>query len=321
MKNTAAKRVLSLFLAVVLALGTLCLPAVAAELRPSDAACPRCGSKNRAERIDEPTCTKSGACIWYCLDCGLETTMVGGSFNAYHKDALGHNYVDGICTRCGVRDSNYQAASETPAGGSGTASGSGSESSGSGSSTSETDGPGNSGSGSGTSETDGPGNGSTGSTESTGGNESVHSHSWYYDTESATCAKEGRWFRVCRTCGEEETLRVYEKQAHSYRSEVVRQATAEQDGLRRYTCSRCGDSYTEAIPKTGNSGTGNIPSTGETVCTAHQWSYSTVRAACTEEGKYIRTCRLCGFSEVYSTVPASGHRYSEKVARAATADL
>ena len=321
MKNTAAKRVLSLFLAIILALGTLCLPAVAAELRPSDAACPRCGSKNRAERIDEPTCTKSGACIWYCLDCGLETTMVGGSFNAYHKDALGHNYVDGICTRCGVRDSNYQATSETPAGGSGTASGNGSESSGSGSGTSETDGPGNSGSGSGTSETDGPGNGSTGSTESTGGNESVHSHSWYYDTESATCAKEGRWFRVCRTCGEEETLRVYEKQAHSYRSEVVRQATAEQDGLRRYTCSRCGDSYTEAIPKTGNSGTGNIPSTGETVCTAHQWNYSTVRATCTEEGKYIRTCRLCGFSEVYSTVPASGHRYSEKVTRAATADL
>ena len=93
MKNTAAKRVLSLFLAIILALGTLCLPAVAAELRPSDVACPRCGSKNRAERIDEPTCTKSGACIWYCLDCGLETTMVGGSFNAYHKDALVHHWL------------------------------------------------------------------------------------------------------------------------------------------------------------------------------------------------------------------------------------
>ena len=49
---------------------------------------------------------------------------------------------------------------------------------------------------------------------------------------------------------------------HTYTSEITRYATADREGVRTYTCTRCGDSYTEPIPKleVPTSGTGGTSS-------------------------------------------------------------
>jgi len=36
---------------------------------------------------------------------------------------------------------------------------------------------------------------------------------------------------------------------HDYISEVTKPATTVEEGVRTYTCTRCGDTYTEAIPR------------------------------------------------------------------------
>jgi len=46
--------------------------------------------------------------------------------------------------------------------------------------------------------------------------------------------------------------------SHSYTSQVTTQATCTTDGVRTYTCSKCGDSYTESIAATGHSYVGGV---------------------------------------------------------------
>ena len=61
--------------------------------------CDHSGGKTTTDR-KEATCTEAGYEKIYCADCGAllsETTL----------NALGHNYVDGVCTRCGEKDPNY----------------------------------------------------------------------------------------------------------------------------------------------------------------------------------------------------------------------
>ena len=52
------------------------------------------------------------------------------------------------------------------------------------------------------------------------------------------------------------------KLGHNYESEVTKQPTTTEEGVRTCTCSRCGDSYTETIPATGEAGS-DQPGSGE----------------------------------------------------------
>ncbi|MCD7822974.1 MAG: carbohydrate-binding domain-containing protein, partial [Oscillospiraceae bacterium] len=61
---------------------------------------------------------------------------------------------------------------------------------------------------------------------------------------------------------------------HTYTSEVTTEATCTEDGVRTYTCTECGDSYTESIPATGH--TGDEPPVVE----------NEVAATCTTDGSY-----------------------------------
>ena len=47
-----------------------------------------------------PTCTQAGYTIYTC--------SCGDSYKSDYKDALGHDYKNGTCTRCGVKDPNYK---------------------------------------------------------------------------------------------------------------------------------------------------------------------------------------------------------------------
>ena len=107
---------------------------------------------------------------------------------------------------------------------------------------------------------------------------------------------------------------------HAYTSSVTKEPTCTENGVRTHTCSRCGDSYTETISKTGHKHTeirGDKEAsctvdgyTGDTYCTdcgtkiktgktipktGHTWTKGDVvkEATCSEEGKRIYICSTC----------------------------
>ena len=84
--------------------------------------------------------------------------------------------------------------------------------------------------------------------------------------------------------------------SHSYTSQVTTEATCETAGVRTYTCSLCGDSYTESIAALGHS--------YESVVTA---------PTCTDKGYTTYTCSLCGDSYTGNEVAATGHSYDDGV--------
>ncbi len=59
---------------------------------------------------------------------------------------------------------------------------------------------------------------------------------------------------------------------HSYTSSVTKNSTCTEEGVRTYTCSSCGDSYTESIPSTGHSWT----TSSETISHPSTGHYETV---------------------------------------------
>ena len=73
-----------------------------------DGLCVRCGAKDPnahthkyVETVTKPTCTEKGCTTYTCSICG-------DSYKDNYVNALGHNYVNGACTRCGAKDPNYK---------------------------------------------------------------------------------------------------------------------------------------------------------------------------------------------------------------------
>ena len=85
-------------------------------------------------------------------------------------------------------------------------------------------------------------------------------------------------------CGDEEC-------AHSYSSEVTKEATCVSDGVMTYTCSLCTDSYTEVIKALGHD----------------EVSHEAKAPTCTEKGwdAYV-TCSRCDYT-TYAEKSALGH--------------
>ena len=97
---------------------------------------------------------------------------------------------------------------------------------------------------------------------------------------------------VCSVCGDACN--------HSYTSKVTTAATCTSAGVKTYTCSTCGKSYTEAISATG-----------------HNYSTKTTAATCTVPGVKVYNCTGCTHSYT-ETIPALGHSYSSKITTPAT---
>ena len=91
----------------------------------------------------------------------------------------------------------------------------------------------------------------------------------------------------CSTCGA-----VDPNCSHSYTSKVTTAATCTSSGVRTYTCSKCGSSYTQTIAATG-----------------HSYTSKVTAATCTAQGYTTYTCVGCGSSYISNYTAASGHNY------------
>ena len=83
-------------------------------------------------------------------------------------------------------------------------------------------------------------------------------------------------------------------EAHSYTSKVTTAATCSKDGVRTYTCSNCGKSYTETIKATG----------------FHSYtSKVTTAATCVKSGVKTFTCTQCNGSYTENIAATGAHNY------------
>ena len=69
--------------------------------------------------------------------------------------------------------------------------------------------------------------------------------------DKATCENHGKGYYICEDCGEMVFVETF--RGHSYdTSEIKTSATCTEDGVREFTCSTCGGTYTEKIPAKGH---------------------------------------------------------------------
>lgn len=80
---------------------------------------------------------------------------------------------------------------------------------------------------------------------------------------------------------------------HMYAPTVTTEPTCAAEGVKTFTCTECGESYTEAIPKS-----------------EHNYKREVTEPTCTEEGYTTFTCAQCGDTYKDNTVAALGHMYA-----------
>ena len=84
------------------------------------------------------------------------------------------------------------------------------------------------------------------------------------DAKEGSCTQKGyTGDTYCKDCGEKiKTGSETEALGHDYVGVVTKEATKDSEGIITYTCSRCGDSYTESIPKLPDTSTEEPQATG-----------------------------------------------------------
>ena len=125
-----------------------------------------------------------------------------------------------------------------------------------------------------------------------------HQHTELRDKKPATCGEDGYSGDLyCKDCGQLISKgAVVKATGHSWDSgKVTEAATCKKEGTKTYTCSICGDTKTEAIPKKD-----------------HTWDEGKVtkKATCTEDGLKVYTCRVCAETKE-EVLKATGHQHTE----------
>ncbi len=82
---------------------------------------------------------------------------------------------------------------------------------------------------------------------------------------------------------------------HTYDEAITTPSTCQVEGVKTFTCSQCGDSYTEAIPLSG-----------------HVYAEDATKPTCTEEGYAVYTCE-CGDTYTETLDPPTGHNFIDTV--------
>ena len=123
-------------------------------------------------------------------------------------------------------------------------------------------------------------------------------------TKQPTCTAEGTKTKTCTQCGATVTETI-PKTSHKYADTVVA-PTCAADGYTLHKCSVCGTSYKDSTTKATGHSYGN--------------SVVTKQPTCTSEGTTIKTCTKCN-ATVTETIPKTSHEYADTVvAPTCTAD-
>ena len=125
--------------------------------------------------------------------------------------------------------------------------------------------------------------------------EEDHVHTWEKTSETApTCTADGTTTYTCSVCGDTYT-ETAPATGHSYNS-VVTAPTCTEEGYTTHTCSTCGDTYTDST----------VPALG------HDYVETISSATCTTDGVATYTCSHCG--DTYTkAIPATGHKYTATI--------
>ncbi len=131
-----------------------------------------------------------------------------------------------------------------------------------------------------------------------------HTHYYTATVTAPTCTAKGYTTHTC-ACGNSYVDTYTDALGHAWdNGKVTKQPTEAETGVKTFTCTRCGETKTETIPKL-----------------THEHSYKAVVTAptCTEKGYTTHTC-ACGDSYVDSYVLPLGHDWgSGKVTKEPTA--
>ena len=121
----------------------------------------------------------------------------------------------------------------------------------------------------------------------------AHEHSYKAVVTAPTCTAKGYTTHTC-ACGDSYVDTYVDALGHAWdEGKVTKPATEAEDGVKTFTCTRCGETKTETIPKL-----------------THEHNYNAVVTAptCTEKGYTTHTC-ACGDSYVDTYVDALGHAW------------
>lgn len=134
-----------------------------------------------------------------------------------------------------------------------------------------------------------------------------HLHIEIRGAVGATCTTGGyTGDSYCRDCGVKiANGTVTGKSGHNYTSQITKNPTTEEEGVRTYTCVGCGNSYTEAISK--------LPKE------EHKHTYTSIitkEPTCKETGVITYSCS-CGDSYTQS-IPALNHNYTSTITKEPT---
>lgn len=127
-----------------------------------------------------------------------------------------------------------------------------------------------------------------------------HLHKETKNQKAATCTEDGyTGDTYCTDCNTKlESGTVINKLGHTWDNGVItKEATETEEGIKIYTCKRCGETKTESIPMV-----------------SHHWDQGTVtkEPTCTENGKKTHHCTDEGCDKTWiETIPATGHQHTE----------
>ena len=120
------------------------------------------------------------------------------------------------------------------------------------------------------------------------------------DSVASTCSTKGTVTSVCELCNktvtEEKSLDLVN--GHDYEESVV-EPTCTTEGYTRYTCSRCGDVYTDHYRE----------------ATGHDYAAEITEPTCTEKGYKTYTCKTCGDKKNADYKKATGHTCKKEVTK------
>ncbi len=124
-------------------------------------------------------------------------------------------------------------------------------------------------------------------------------HKYTSVTTEATCTQNGFTTYTCSVCGDVYTDNVVEAKGHSYKETVI-ESTCTGTGYTQYECTVCGDTYTD----------------NETPAAGHKYDPIVIKPTCTSGGYTINMCSVCGMAYKSDAVDALGHNYTEKIVEA-----